>query len=123
MMKKLFWTTITVAVACALALSSCGTVKNVTDKTTDLVTGSKPESESEWNSERLWRRVGDDPPTYVPAAYTSESTENGEWFTDKRDGKRLFVPSGGAEGLPESVLRAEAWMATGKGKRPFQTQI
>ena len=114
------WTAAAVmSVAGALVLGACGTAKRVGRATSDLVTGSKPDPESVWNGERTWRRVGETPPTYVPTLYRKSSMENGEWFVDKRDGKRLFVPTGGVEGIPESVLRAEAWMATGKGDKPL----
>ena len=80
-----------------------------------------PAPESEWNVDRLWYRVEDDPPTYLPRGYgraRSRSPNAGTWITDKRDGKRLFVPKGGANGLPEAVLRAEARNATGGGPGP-----
>ena len=101
---------------CVLAtlawLPGCGTVKRVGKATTDLVTGgSDPAPESQWNSERTWRKVGENPPTYAPHNFTGRLGQGGEWMTDDRDGKRFFVPAGGVDGIPESVLRAEAWKA------------
>ena len=97
--------------------TSCGTVKRVGKATSKIVTGgSEAPAESVWNSERTWKRVKDNPPTYVPYNYTGPVNERGEWLRDERDGKRLFVPPGGVEGFPESVLRAEAWKATRKNK-------
>jgi|GEM_PF-6201896 len=64
-----------------------------------------PGAESRWNKYGWWRRVADDPPTYVPVRYsaTAPRTEaTGEWFVDPRDGKRMFVPHG------NEVLEADA---------------
>jgi hypothetical protein len=90
-------------------------VKQVGRATADLVTrGKDPDPESVWNRERTWKRISDNPPSYIPYNYTGALEGTGEWITDQRDGKRLFVPSGGVEGFPESVLRAEAAKATMK---------
>lgn len=99
----------------ALGLVSCGGVKNVGRATAGLVKGGKkPLPEAAWNSERTWKRVADQPPTYVPYLYKGGIDGPGEWVADERDGKRLFIPAGGVDGLSESVLRAEAWKATRK---------
>lgn len=74
-----------------------------------------PAPESEWNREKLWVRISDSPPCYLPRGYPrSHSTGpgDGSWMIDERDGKRLFIPKGGADGFPEAVLRAEARVAT-----------
>ena len=71
-----------------------------------------PLPESSWNAERTWTQVGTSPPTYSPYNFHGTPSESGEWFRDKRDGKQLYVPKGGVEGIPEGVLRAEAWKAT-----------
>lgn len=74
-----------------------------------------PTPESEWNAERLWYSVSDNPPTYLPRGYDRRRSRHpsaGTWFVDERDGKRLFVPKGGAGGIPEEVLRTEAHNAT-----------
>lgn len=103
---------LTLGLATAL-LAGCGTVKRVSKATSRIVSGgSKVPPESVWNSERTWKRVRDTPPTYIPYNYSGPFPEDGEWFTDERDGKRLFVPPGGTEGLPAGVLRSEAWKAT-----------
>lgn len=102
-------------VVVALCVGSCRTVKRVSKATTDLVTGgSDPLPEGLWNAERTWKRVSDNPATYVPYNYSGPTESGGDWFTDARDGKRLFVPSGGVEGYSESVLRAEAYKVTRK---------
>ena len=94
-------------------VAGCGTVKQVGKATAKIVPGgSDPVPERVWNGERTWKRVHDRPPTYVPFGYRGPISERGEWLTDERDGKRLLVPPGGVDGMPESVLRAEAWKAT-----------
>ncbi|MFP6895232.1 MAG: hypothetical protein VCA38_01410 [Roseibacillus sp.] len=104
--------TMIIALAAAL-LAGCGTVKKVGKATTKLVTGGDdPLPESSWNAERTWTQVGTSPPTYSPYNFHGTPSESGEWFRDKRDGKQLYVPKGGVEGIPEGVLRAEAWKAT-----------
>ena len=101
----------------AVALTGCGTVKRVGRATTELVSGdSDPVPESVWNAERTWKKVGDDPPTYVPYNFVGTAHSSGEWLRDERDGKQLYVPRGGVEGISEEVLRAEAWKATHKQK-------
>lgn len=96
-------------------LVGCGAVKKVSKATTDLVTGGDdPIAESIWNAERTWTRIGNNPPTYAPYNMRGKPGKNGEWLRDARDGKQLFVPTGGVEGIPEGVLRAEAWKATHK---------
>ena len=93
-------------------LAACGTVKKVGKATTALVTSDEPQPEAKWNAEGTWRRIGADPPTYVPSGFVGTPGEEGEWLRDSRDGKQLFVPVGGVDGMPAGVLRAEAWKAT-----------
>lgn len=101
----------------AFLLGGCGAARKVGKATSKLVTGGgDPEPEASWNAERTWKLMSENPPTYIPVGHDGSATEDGDWYEDKRDGKRLFVPTGGVEGMPESVLRAEAWKATG-GKR------
>ena len=98
-----------------LGLVSCGGVKKVSRATADLVKGGKkPVPEAAWNSERTWKRIADQPPTYVPYLFKGSPNESGEWIEDERDGKRLFIPAGGVDGFSEAVLRAEARKATRK---------
>ena len=71
--------------------------------------------ESEWNAVGLWQRVGNDPATYIPKGYPAASprgSNDGAWFDDKRDGKRLFVPNAGVEGVPCNALQGEARKVT-----------
>jgi hypothetical protein len=81
------------------------------------------EKESEWNRVGLWKRIGDNPATYVPVEYDSTrptTQREGTWFDDRRDGKRLFVPDGDNGGL----LTGEAMKVTGiKRKRSPQTAL
>lgn len=79
-----------------------------------------PIPESEWNNVKLWYRISAAPPTYLPKGFSRSRTRNestGTWFIDERDGKRLFVPKGGAGGIPETVLMTEARNATQWRKR------
>jgi predicted small secreted protein len=104
-----------ILVLVASLLGGCGTVKKVGKATTDLVTGGDdPLPESTWNAERTWIQIGINPPTYAPYGFRGPPGKSGQWFRDQRDGKQLFVPSGGVEGIPEGVLRAEALKATRK---------
>jgi len=99
----------------AVLVAGCGTMRKVSKATTGLVTGDREAPhESAWNSERTWKKISDNPPTYAPYNYSGAVDSGGEWLTDERDGKRLFIPVGGVDGIPASVLRAEAWKATRK---------
>ncbi len=90
-------------------------------KTTEL-----PSPESEWNRAGVWMRVSDDPATYVPSGYPAKaprSESSGDWFKDDRDGKSLFVPSGGVSGWSEGVLRSEAVKVTSAGPEEWNYKI
>lgn len=83
------------------------------DKRAERKKGIPPESE--WNYLGIWRRVGSEPPTYVPDGYSPSSprTESeGTWFVDKRDGKRLFVPNTKVGTYKPSILLREASKVT-----------
>jgi hypothetical protein len=48
---------------------------------------------SDWNKLGWWHRVATDPPTYVPTGYAAirpRTAQDGRWFIDRRDGKRVF---------------------------------
>lgn len=82
-------------------------------------TRSKPEAD--WNSLKIWQQIATHPPTYIPAGYgTSQprTDRDGTWFTDQRDGKRLFVPKQAVSGLEPGVLMGEAKKATGYDGKP-----
>jgi hypothetical protein len=87
-----------------------------------------PLPESEWNRLGDWKKVGNDPPTYIPRGYTADSPrteKNGDWFVDARDGKRLFVPKQSTPGkysaiISPGVLRGEAAKITNPGGPPPQ---
>lgn len=75
-----------------------------------------PKLDPDWNSQRLWQQVANPPPTYVPTGYAASrpcSDRDGTWFTDARDGKRLFVPKDGTPGWAPGVLAGEAKKAIG----------
>jgi len=85
-------------------------------------TGKKPEDD--WNSLRIWHQVANQPPTYVPTGYGADrprTEHDGTWFTDQRDGKRLFVPKQGVRGWEPGVLAGEAKKATGYDGKPRLT--
>ena len=85
---------------------------------------SKPKTDADWNSLRLWQQVASPPPTYVPKGYGANrprTDRDGTWFTDPRDGKRLFVPKDGVRGWEPGVLAGEAKKATGYDGRPRLT--
>jgi len=109
--------------ALAIVFSSCGAVflaigpmKLAGRKLDETVEhGRGPVPESEWNGTRVWRRISDHPPTYLPFGYGSSlpcNERTGTWVVDKRDGKRLFVPNNGVNGYSHAVLMADAQAAT-----------
>lgn len=81
---------------------------------TSCATRSKPDTD--WNSLKIWHQVGNNPPTYVPTGYgvnRPRTDRDGTWFTDKRDGKRVFVPKQPVRGWEHGVLVGEAKKVTG----------
>jgi len=89
----------------ALTLSACASSQ--TDRSL------KPETA--WNEAGIWRRVADKPPTYVPTGYAANrprGERDGVWFTDHRDGKKLFVPNESIRGMSRGVLIGEACKIT-----------
>lgn len=74
-----------------------------------------PIPEAVWNSDGLWYRSDDNPPTYLPKGYSrarSLEAGAGSWMVDERDGKRLFIPKGGVGYIPEGTFRSVARYAT-----------
>jgi hypothetical protein len=85
-------------------------------------TAKKPDAD--WNSLHLWHQVATQPPTYVPADYGADrprTDRDGTWFTDQRDGKRLFVPKQAVRGMEPGVLAGEAKKVTGSDTKPRLT--
>ncbi len=82
-----------------------------------------PEKEPGWNDFKVWQQVGSDPPSYIPTGYGAKrrrTEREGTWYTDQRDGKRLFVPKTAVGRLTPGMLTGEAKKATGfddKGNR------
>ncbi len=99
-----------------LALGNCHPTLNPVKAYRDIVerrAGVPPESE--WNAVGLWQRVGNEPATYIPKGYPAtgpRGSNDGTWYDDKRDGKRLFVPNAGVEGVPCNALQGEARKVT-----------
>lgn len=82
---------------------------------------SGPKLDPDWNRHRLWQQVATPPPTYVPTGYGAHrprTERDGTWFTDARDGKRLFVPKQGVRGYEPGVLTGEAKKVTGYDGKP-----
>jgi hypothetical protein len=74
-----------------------------------------PIPETVWNEDKLWYRVADSPPTYLPQGYSRDRSlgpSAGSWMVDERDGKRLFIPKGGVGDIPEGTFRSVARYAT-----------
>ena len=83
------------------------------DKREERKKGVLPESE--WNYLKMWRRVGSEPPTYIPDGYSPNlprTESEGAWVVDKRDGKRLFVPNTKVGIYKPSILLGEATKIT-----------
>lgn len=83
-------------------------------------TRPKPNA-ADWNQLKIWRQVGVNPPTYVPTGYGADqprTERDGTWFTDQRDGKRLFVPNQATRGMEHGVLLGEAKKVTGHDNKP-----
>ena len=86
-----------------------------------------PEPESVWNhpgywNSPMWRRIGSAPASYVPRGMETATLANvrdGTWHVDTRDGKRLFVPNTGVDGLTPKDHRRRAVEITNdtKGQR------
>lgn len=89
---------------------------------TSCSTGKKPDPD--WNRLHLWHQVAAQPPTYVPKGYGADrplTEHDGTWFTDSRDGKRLYVPKQGVPGWTPGVLAGEAKKVTGYDGKPRLT--
>lgn len=87
--------------------------------TVSCATRSKPRAD--WNSLKIWQQVASNPLTYVPTGYGASqprTEREGTWFTDKRDGKRIFVPKHAVRGLAPGVLVGEAKKVTGNEDKP-----
>lgn len=64
-----------------------------------------------WNERGLWRRIQENPPSFVPrdmASSVPAETSQGTWHVDALDGWRFFVPHGGTTLYSEGVLHGEA---------------
>jgi len=82
---------------------------------------TRPKLDADWNSLKVWHQVASNPPTYVPTGYGANqprTDRDGTWFTDKRDGKRVFVPNQPVHGLRQGVLVGEAKKVTGYDDKP-----
>lgn len=82
---------------------------------------TRSKTAADWNSLKVWQQVASNPPTYVPTGYGASqprTDRDGTWFTDERDGKRIFVPKTAVRGLEPGVLTGEAKKATGYDGKP-----
>jgi len=104
-------TIITAAVLPIFFLASCMAPHNeppIQDLMRQHREKKNPPPEEVWNSTRVWVKVSAKPPIYIPNGYPLKAPRTeaaGEWFEDKRDGKRLFVPANGVAVWSESILR------------------
>lgn len=102
--------------SCGVAYLASGPIKLAGRKLDEAVEhGKGPVPEAEWNESGVWRRISNDPPTYLPIGYRTSLPRDeraGVWVLDQRDGKRLFVPNEGVGGYSHNVLMAEAHAAT-----------
>jgi hypothetical protein len=117
-----------VVVVIALAsvgLNSCVSQIHLIDLAEDVARSHrKAEPESEWNESKNWKRVSDEPVTYIPTVYPTSAPrteKEGTWLTDKRDGKRMFVPNGIGGLISTGVLIGEAKKITNNIKRSYIT--
>ena len=95
----------------AWMLGSCALEWNGAGPADALAERIHPAPESKWNVVGVWKRVGDSPPTFLPAGCSASDllvASRGQWITDQRDGKRFFVPEGGTSDFTESVLLCDA---------------
>jgi hypothetical protein len=103
-------------------LTCCVTSVSLNDVIGSMAERSRgPLPESRWNELGIWRRVADQPPTYIPKGYSisaPRTEKDGQWFDDKRDGKRLFVPNTEVNVYASGVLQGEARKITN-----WQTQV
>ncbi len=92
--------------------ASCVTSIDMIETTRNIAKRSRgPLPESEWNALGIWRRVADQPTTYIPKDYpitAPRGDREGTWVVDQRDGKRLFVPKAKVGDLEPGVLKGEA---------------
>ena len=98
-----------------LALNSCSLEWNGTGQ----FASRQPGAESKWNNVGVWKRVAENPPTYLPRGCPTKVmrvSSKGRWITDKRDGKQDgrprfrdgLEPDLRARGEDELVPRAAA---------------
>lgn len=93
-------------------LSSCVTSIDLTE----MVRGAAerrqgPRPEYQWNAMGTWRKISQNPATYIPRDYpisAPRGKSNGTWMVDARDGKRLFVPHEKAGDYDSAVLMGDA---------------
>lgn len=115
---------VVIAIAC-VGLNACVTEIHLVDLAQDVARSHrKAEPESQWNESKNWKRVSDDPATYIPTVYPTSAPrteKEGTWLTDKRDGKRMFVPNGIGGLISTGVLIGEAKKITNNIKRSYLT--
>jgi hypothetical protein len=104
----MFWLSLTAGAMLGTSCSETGT--RVTDSGMTITTGGAlpdlirarnerkrgPMPESEWNYLGMWKKINNQPPTFIPKQHPEtapRTPENGQWFIDHRDGKRLYVPN------------------------------
>lgn len=113
---------VVIALAC-VGLNACVTEFHLVDLAQDVARSHrKAEPESEWNESKNWKRVSDNPATYIPTVYSDlapRTEKEGVWLVDKRDSKRMFVPNGIGGLISTGVLIGEARKITNNIKRSY----
>jgi hypothetical protein len=96
----------------SVLLTSCVTSVDVSEMARSAAERRRgPRPESEWNTFGIWRRIANNPATYIPRDYSVSAPRgkaDGSWVVDVRDGKRLFVPNKKVGDYESSVLMGEA---------------
>lgn len=93
-------------------MTTTGTIPNLIRAKNERKRGVLPESV--WNKHGLWKKIGSQPPTYIPSNCSQSSpmsNDDGQWFVDVRkeaDGKRFFVPNYLDGPVNATILAVEA---------------
>lgn len=101
-----------ISVLACLLLSSCVTSIDLTEMVRGAAEKKQgPRPESQWNQLGIWRKISNNPATYIPRDYpvsAPRGNSHGTWVVDARDGKRLFVPHENAGDYDSAVLMGDA---------------
>ena len=102
-------TRFSILIISAMSLTSCETLEVYQAGHVEIV--DLDHAETDWENAERWKCVFDDPPTFVPVGWSTNSessTREGKWMVDPQDGARFFVPRKKFRGLNQKQWRAEA---------------